>query len=86
MTFTVYLFCKFVVLVSTGLLAVVSILLFVIAIGLWIVDGGTQGPILVLVSFGLSPLGVPLVANFIVEFLGVILRALMGIPVTDDFS
>ncbi len=81
----VYLFCKFVVLVSTGLLAIVSVLLFIVAIGLWIADGGTQGPILVLVSFGLSPLGVPLVANLIVEFLGIALRGLMGVP-ADNFS
>lgn len=81
----VYLFCKFVVLVSTGILALVSVLVFMVAIFLWVADGGTQGPILLLVSFGLSPLGVPLVANIIVEFLGVALRALMGIP-ADNFS
>ncbi len=80
-----YLFCKFVVLVSTGILALVSVLVFMVAIFLWVADGGTQGPILLLVSFGLSPLGVPLVANIIVEFLGVALRALMGIP-ADNFS
>lgn len=65
-----YAFCKFLVIASGAVLAVLSGLVFLLALGIWFAAGMWGGLAWMFIAFLISPYGLPMLAAGLVGVLG----------------
>lgn len=62
-------FASFIVGIASGILGIIALVLFALSVFLFITEGIKLGMLALIVAWAISPIGIPLIAQFMLEML-----------------